>query len=110
MDNKSDWRTVALDPIFDPGDSAPFPEPSTDQSVFYYDTVRPNNIDGITESTGYTNNGPFMNNHSPYFTWTGGNDPVGFNTSQIWGYDVVWSTDPGASSRFQVGGILILRI
>lgn len=98
--NKSDWRTVALDPTYDP-EAVSFAEPTPDQAVFYYDTVRPNNIAGITESTGYTNNGPFMNNHSPSFSWTGGQDPVGFNTSQIWGYDVVWSTDPGASPRFQ---------
>jgi hypothetical protein len=98
--NKSDWRTVALDPGYDP-EAVSFAEPTPDQAVFYYDTVRPNNIGGINETTGYTNNGPFRNERSPSFNWTGGQDPVGFNTGVIWGYEVVWDTNPAATSRFQ---------
>jgi hypothetical protein len=102
LSNKSDWRTVALDPTYDP-EAVSFAEPTADQAVFYYDTVRPNNISGINETTVYANNGPFRNERFPIFNWTGGQDPVGFNTGVIWGYDVVWSTNPAASSRFQEG-------
>ncbi len=100
MDNKSEWRTVALDETYDP-EAVAFADPTPDQAVFYYDTVRPNNIDGITELNGYNSGDPFTNFRFPSFVWTGGQDPVGFNTTEIWGYDVLWSTSLTAAPVFQ---------
>jgi hypothetical protein len=100
LDNKSEWRSVALDESYDPVASG-FADPTPEEAVFYYDTVRPNNIDGIVELNGHNSNDPFSNNRNLDFVWTGGQDPVGFNTDVIWGYDVLWSTDPAAKPRFQ---------
>jgi hypothetical protein len=98
LDNKSDWRTVALDETYDP-EAVAFAEPQPDQAVFYYDTVRPNNIDPIDPPCAMSV--PFTNDRSLSYTWSGGADPVGFNTSVIWGYNVIWSTDLAAKPAFQ---------
>lgn len=100
MDNKSEWRLVALDETYDP-EAVGFAEPTIEQAVFFYDNVRPNNIDGITELNGYNSGDPFTNFRTPNFTWTGGEDPTGYNTAVIWGYDVKWSTNLDASPIFQ---------
>jgi len=98
LDNKSEWRTVALDETYDP-EAVAFAEPLPDQAVFYYDTVRPNNIDLMPPPCAMSV--PFTNDRSLTYSWSGGDDPVGFNTSVIWGYNVIWSTDLAAKPSFQ---------
>ncbi|HMD89250.1 MAG TPA: hypothetical protein VKF38_08805 [Anaerolineaceae bacterium] len=99
LGNASGWWTVALDDtyVYDP-----YNEPTDDQAAFYYDTVKPNNISSITETNyGYNNGDPFTNQNSPQFSFSGGDDPVGFKPG-LYGYDVIWSTNPNNStSAFQ---------
>jgi hypothetical protein len=98
MDNRSSWRTVALDEDYIPA----IPPPTLDEAVFYYDTVRPNNITGITESyCGYFDGDPFTTCTDPHFTFAGGEDPVGYHTDSIWGYNIIWGTNPDAKPTFQ---------
>ena len=98
LDNKSEWSTVALDETYD-SEAVPFASPTPDQAVFYYYTVRPNNIDLIPPPCAMSV--PFTNDRSLTYSWSGGDDPVGFNTSVIWGYNVIWSTDLAAKPSFQ---------
>ena len=103
LGNHSGWWTVALDDsyVYDP--STP---PTLEQSAFYYDTVKPNNITSITENNyNYTSDSAFTNQNQPDFTFSGGDDPGGFNPNNPsdtdpppWGYDVVWSTSQNSTS------------
>jgi len=104
MDNVSDWRTVALDEDYDVTTGV---LPTVEQAVFYYDTVKPNNLGAITVNNGVISNGPFTNDDGPTFSFTGGEDPVGFRTTPMWGYHIAFSTDPNAKHNFvpyDVGG------
>ncbi len=94
LGNASGWRRVALDDTYSDLSS----EPTLDQSAFYYDTVKPNNITSITENNyGYVSDSAFTNQDSPDFTFAGGDDPVGYKPDP-WGYDVVWSTNQNSTT------------
>ena len=97
LGNTSDWRLVAMDEEYDPMSGLlPLPE----EAVFYYDTVIPNNLTNISVDNGVISNTTWTSDEKPLFTFSGGEDPIGFRTDVLYGYQVVWSTDPNATPVF----------
>jgi len=105
LDNMSEWRTVALDEDYEPSPWPNPPPPTLEQSVFYYDKVRPNNITDILANDSLGNpisSGDIWRRDSyPSFEFVGGYDPVGWNGTLLKGYQVVWNTLMNEKFDFQ---------
>jgi hypothetical protein len=97
LGNVSDWKLVAMDEDYDPLSGL---LPSAEQAVFYYDTVIPNNLTNIAVDNGVISNTTWTSDDRPTFTFSGGEDPIGFRTDVLYGYQVIWSTDPNAKPVF----------